>query len=82
DPLDLIVMDMEKVGKSPAAQLRETRAALAWSGLSAVLLVPEGFEGLERFLEDHEGSDYLVKPASVGAIADLVEATLKRRHLV
>jgi len=54
---------------------------LAFSGLSAVLLIPEESEALETLLEIHNASDWIRKPATPDVVAQTVQAVLKRRHL-
>jgi len=81
NPLDLLLLDLEKGQESVMRSFSDLRGALSWVGLSAILLLPERSETIETMLEIHGASDYLIKPASVSKISDRVEAVLKRRHL-
>ena len=80
-PVDLLLIDVERESATPMKAFTTLHSALAYSGLSAVLLIPEGSEALETLLEIHNASDWIRKPTTPDVVAQTVQAVLKRRHL-
>ena len=80
-PVDLLLIDVERESATPMKAFTNLHSALAYSGLSAVLLIPEGSEALETLLEIHNASDWIRKPTTPDVVAQTVQAVLKRRHL-
>lgn len=80
-PVDLMLIDVERESATPMKAFTTLHSALAFSGLSAVLLIPEESEALETLLEIHNASDWIRKPATPDVVAQTVQAVLKRRHL-
>ncbi len=62
---DLLILDMEHAGSSCKEFLLDLRSAFDWSGLPAVLILPEGDTSVEEMLASH-GANYVVsKPVNL-----------------
>jgi len=80
-PVDLMLVDIEQANNTPMASFATLHSALAYAGISAVLLIPDGSESLETLLDIHNASDWVHKPAKPEAIVEKIQAVLRRRHL-
>lgn len=58
--------------------LKRLRAALAWALLPRIVIVPKDDSVLRAVLEEHNVSDYLVKPVTGQEIATRAQAVLAR----
>ena len=63
-PVDLMLLDVESQFATPMTQFDTLQSALAYIGISAVLLVPEGATEVETLLEIHQATDWLSKPVT------------------
>lgn len=80
-PVDLMLIDVEHGSDTPMTAFSKLDAALSYSGLSAVLLIPEDADALETLLDVFNASDWIRKPATLDEITRKVQAVLRRRHL-
>ena len=62
---DLLILDMEHAGSSPKEFLLDLRSAFDWSGLPAVIILPEGDNSIDEFLEAHGANFVVHKPATM-----------------
>jgi len=76
-----MLVDIEQANNTPMASFATLHSALAYAGISAVLLIPDGSESLETLLDIHNASDWVHKPAKPEAIVEKIQAVLRRRHL-
>lgn len=80
-PVDLMLLDIESASATPMSQFDTLQSALAYIGITAVLLIPEGATEVETLLELHQATDWLTKPVSDEDITRKVVSALHRRHL-
>ena len=80
-PVDLMLLDVESQFATPMTQFDTLQSALAYIGVSAVLLVPEGATEVETLLEIHQATDWLSKPVTDDEVTKKVVSALHRRHL-
>lgn len=59
---DLLILDMEHAGKSCKEFLLDLRSAFDWSGLPAVVILPEGDDSIDEMLTSHGANFVLKKP--------------------
>jgi type IV pilus assembly protein PilB len=75
---DLLILDMEHAGASPREFLLDLRSAFDWSGLPAVIILPEGDNSINEFLEAH-GANYVIhKPVTAEALNAQITAVFQR----
>jgi len=80
-PVDLMLLDIESASATPMSHFDTLQSALAYIGITSVLLIPEGATEVETLLELHQATDWLTKPVSDEDITRKVVSALHRRHL-
>ena len=74
---DLLILDMEHNGTSSKEFLLDLRSAFDWSGLPAVIILPEKDDSIDEFLEAH-GANYVIhKPASPEQVQAQISAVFQ-----
>lgn len=76
--VDLLVLDMETSDASPRQFLLDLRAAFDWSGLPALLILPEGDDSIQELLKSHGSNFVLTKPIVRGEVDAMVTAVFHR----
>ncbi len=74
--IDLLILDVEHATASPREFLAKLRSAFDWSGLPALLVLPEGDTSIDKFLEDHGANFVAHKPLGVEGVMRRVQAIL------
>ncbi len=75
---DLLVLDMEQRDASPRQFLLDLRAAFDWSGLPALLILPEGDDSIHELLASHGANFVLTRPIVREEVEAIVTAVFHR----